>query len=201
MARPRIVVATTKRGRRLPACSRPTSTVSTVGDGLAAVEAAGALYPDRVVLDISMPALNGFEAAALIRDLPDPPRIVFATRSRTRQSPAPRPRWEPRRWCGSGRCLRGQSVARRHRRPLHRRRLGGQPGGRDRCDGIAQRLHHGPADGYAIHPVGGTHRTTHCSVRVCAYTNGSLRRCTRRRSASTASGPRGTERTAERVAT
>ena len=53
--------------------------VSTVADGQAAVEAAGALYPDLVVLDISMPGLTGFEAAALIRDLPDPPRIVFAT--------------------------------------------------------------------------------------------------------------------------
>ena len=53
--------------------------VATVADGQAAVEAAGALYPDLVVLDISMPGLNGFEAGALIRDLPDPPRIVFAT--------------------------------------------------------------------------------------------------------------------------
>ena len=53
--------------------------VATVADGQAAVEAAGALHPDLVVLDISMPGLNGFEAGALIRDLPDPPRIVFAT--------------------------------------------------------------------------------------------------------------------------
>ena len=53
--------------------------VSSVADGQAAVEAVGALYPELVVLDISMPRLNGFEAAALIRDLPDPPRIVFAT--------------------------------------------------------------------------------------------------------------------------
>ena len=53
--------------------------VATVADGRAAVEAAGALHPNLVVLDISMPGLNGFEAGALIRELPDPPRIVFAT--------------------------------------------------------------------------------------------------------------------------
>lgn len=53
--------------------------VAAVADGRAAVEAAAARYPDLVVLDISMPVLDGFEAAALIRDLPDPPRIVFVT--------------------------------------------------------------------------------------------------------------------------
>ena len=53
--------------------------VATVADGRAAVEAARALHPDLVVLDISMPGLNGFEAGGLVRDLPDPPRIVFAT--------------------------------------------------------------------------------------------------------------------------
>ncbi len=53
--------------------------VATVADGRAAVEACGALRPDLVVLDIAMPCLNGFEAAAIVRDLPDAPRIVFAT--------------------------------------------------------------------------------------------------------------------------
>ena len=53
--------------------------VATVRDGHEAVEAARTLSPDLVVLDISMPGLNGFQAGALIRDLPDPPRIVFAT--------------------------------------------------------------------------------------------------------------------------
>jgi len=53
--------------------------VATVRDGHEAVEADRTLSPDLVVLDISMPGLNGFQAGALIRDLPDPPRIVFAT--------------------------------------------------------------------------------------------------------------------------
>jgi CheY-like chemotaxis protein len=84
MARPRIVVADdhdkTRAGiASLLACDF--DVVATVADGQAAVDSAGALYPDLVVLDISMPGLNGFEAGALIRDLPDPPRIVFATAS------------------------------------------------------------------------------------------------------------------------
>ena len=53
--------------------------VATVADGQAAVEATAALQPDVVVLDIAMPVLNGFEAAAIIRDLPDAPRILFCT--------------------------------------------------------------------------------------------------------------------------
>jgi CheY-like chemotaxis protein len=82
MARPRIVVADDHDNTRAAIASLLASdfdVISTVADGQAAVEAAGALSPDLVVLDISMPGLDGFEAAALIRDLPDPPRIVFAT--------------------------------------------------------------------------------------------------------------------------
>jgi len=82
MARPRIVVADDHNTTRAWIASLLASdfdVVATVADGQAAVEAAGALHPDLVVLDISMPGLHGFEAGALIRDLPDPPRIVFAT--------------------------------------------------------------------------------------------------------------------------
>src|SRR5215204_3611759 len=82
MARPRIVVADDHDKTRAWIASLLSSdfdVVSTVANGQAAVEAASALSPDLVVLDISMPGLNGFEAGALIRDLSDPPRIVFAT--------------------------------------------------------------------------------------------------------------------------
>ena len=82
MARPRIVVADDHdktRARIASLLASDFDVVATVADGQAAVEAAGALSPDLVVLDISMPGLNGLEAGALIRDLPDPPRIVFAT--------------------------------------------------------------------------------------------------------------------------
>jgi CheY-like chemotaxis protein len=82
MGRPRIVIADDHVETRAKIASLLASdfdVVSTVADGHAAVEAVGALCPVLVVLDISMPRLSGFEAAALIRDLPDPPRIVFAT--------------------------------------------------------------------------------------------------------------------------
>src|SRR5215213_8031624 len=82
MARPRIVVAddhATTRAWIASLLASDFDVVATVADGRAAVEAAGALHPDLVVLDISMPGVHGFEAGALIRDLPDPPRIVFAT--------------------------------------------------------------------------------------------------------------------------
>jgi len=35
--------------------------------------------PDVIFLDINMPALNGLSMASLLRNLPDPPLIVFAT--------------------------------------------------------------------------------------------------------------------------
>jgi CheY-like chemotaxis protein len=82
MGRPRIVVADDHEKTRVAIAGLLASdfdVVAAVADGQAAVEAAGALHPDLVVLDISMPGLNGFQAGALIRDLPDPPRIVFAT--------------------------------------------------------------------------------------------------------------------------
>jgi CheY-like chemotaxis protein len=82
MATPRIVVADDHDNTRAwiaGLLSSDFDVVATVVDGQAAVEAAAALHPDLVVLDISMPRLNGFEAGALIKDLPDPPRIVFVT--------------------------------------------------------------------------------------------------------------------------
>jgi len=53
--------------------------VAAVGDGRAAIDAAAALLPDVVVLDISMPVLNGFEAAARLSNCARAPRIVFLT--------------------------------------------------------------------------------------------------------------------------
>jgi DNA-binding NarL/FixJ family response regulator len=48
-------------------------------DGLDAVEQCLALKPDIVVLDVSMPRLNGLEAARLIRKQSPEPRIVIIT--------------------------------------------------------------------------------------------------------------------------
>src|SRR4051812_46845215 len=82
MGRPRIVVADDHdktRGAVASLLEADFDVVATVADGQAAVAAACSLSPDLVVLDISMPGLDGFEAGARIRDLADPPRIVFVT--------------------------------------------------------------------------------------------------------------------------
>lgn len=48
-------------------------------DGLAALEAAAALMPDLIILDISMPGLGGLEVARRLRDGGSQARIVFLT--------------------------------------------------------------------------------------------------------------------------
>lgn len=52
------------------------SVVDEAGDGHEAVEKAAALSPDVVLLDISMPNLNGLDAASRIIALPAAPRVV-----------------------------------------------------------------------------------------------------------------------------
>jgi CheY-like chemotaxis protein len=82
MARPRLVLADDHSATRLlmtGLLAPDFEIVAAVADGKAALEAAAALRPDVVVLDISMPILNGFEAAAAIRQLPNAPRIVFSS--------------------------------------------------------------------------------------------------------------------------
>jgi DNA-binding NarL/FixJ family response regulator len=53
--------------------------VAAVTNGLAAVDAAAVLRPDVVILDISMPVLNGLEVAARIANGEAAPLIVFVT--------------------------------------------------------------------------------------------------------------------------
>lgn len=53
--------------------------VGMVTDGQAAVEAATKLLPDVVVLDLSMPVLNGIEAAKRMLEANPSTRIVFLT--------------------------------------------------------------------------------------------------------------------------
>ena len=50
-----------------------------VGDGEALVEAAGNLQPDVIITDISMPKLNGIEAADRLRESGSSSKIVFLT--------------------------------------------------------------------------------------------------------------------------
>jgi DNA-binding NarL/FixJ family response regulator len=53
--------------------------VATVRDGQALVDAAARLSPDAVVTDISMPVLDGIEAARKILDSNPAARVVFVT--------------------------------------------------------------------------------------------------------------------------
>jgi DNA-binding NarL/FixJ family response regulator len=53
--------------------------VGTVEDGRALVEAAIALKPDVILLDISMPLLNGIDAAVRVKQVLPETRLVFIT--------------------------------------------------------------------------------------------------------------------------
>jgi len=53
--------------------------VGAVSDGLAALESVRTLRPDVVVLDISMPGMNGLEVAAQLRRAGSQVQIVFLT--------------------------------------------------------------------------------------------------------------------------
>jgi DNA-binding NarL/FixJ family response regulator len=53
--------------------------VGAVEDGEALVEAAGNLQPDVIIADISMPKLNGIEAADRLRESGSLSKIVFLT--------------------------------------------------------------------------------------------------------------------------
>ena len=53
--------------------------VAQVADGAALVEAATRLNPDLIISDISMPVMNGFEAAAELRKRQHLVRLMFLT--------------------------------------------------------------------------------------------------------------------------
>jgi len=53
--------------------------VGTATDGPSALEAASALYPDVIVLDISMPGMTGLEVASRLRRAGSKVPIVFLT--------------------------------------------------------------------------------------------------------------------------
>jgi CheY-like chemotaxis protein len=59
--------------------ARGCTVVGAVHDGPAALEAAAALRPDVIVLDISMSGMTGFEVAARLRDAGSTAALVFLT--------------------------------------------------------------------------------------------------------------------------
>ena len=82
MTRPRVLLADDHVALRAafakllaPVCD----VIGQVSDGRALVAAAEALKPDVIVIDISMPILNGFEAGRLIKSLLPEVKLVFLT--------------------------------------------------------------------------------------------------------------------------
>ena len=59
--------------------------VGLAADGREAIDEAERLTPDVVLLDISMPVLDGFEAAAAIAKLPHRPAVLMLTGSSAAQ--------------------------------------------------------------------------------------------------------------------
>jgi DNA-binding NarL/FixJ family response regulator len=53
--------------------------IAAVANGKLAIEAAVRLAPDLIVLDISMPVLNGIEAASQLKDSGSRAKVVFLT--------------------------------------------------------------------------------------------------------------------------
>jgi CheY-like chemotaxis protein len=80
--RPRVLVAedhAEMRERIANLLASAFDVVAAVVDGQQAVEVTAALQPEVVVLDISMPVLDGIQAAIRIRRMPRAPKVLFLT--------------------------------------------------------------------------------------------------------------------------
>jgi DNA-binding NarL/FixJ family response regulator len=80
--RPRVLLVDDNEAmlaRAAAALSASCDLVGTARDGIAAIEAAAALAPDVIVLDISMPAMSGLEAATVLRDSGSTAAVIFLT--------------------------------------------------------------------------------------------------------------------------
>jgi DNA-binding NarL/FixJ family response regulator len=58
--------------------------VGEASDGQVAVQQAGELHPDMILLDIGLPTLNGLEAANRIRQVAPDAKIIFLTQNSDR---------------------------------------------------------------------------------------------------------------------
>jgi two-component system, LytTR family, response regulator AlgR len=68
-----------ERLRRLLAELGDIEVSAEAGTGVQAVQLAGELHPDVVLLDVRMPGMNGLEAARHMALLPEPPAVIFTT--------------------------------------------------------------------------------------------------------------------------
>ena len=86
--RPRVLVADDHRAMLsslVRLLSGEFDVVAAVADGLAAVTEAERLEPDLLVLDISMPGLNGIAAAARLKESGSTAKVVFVTNLSNRE--------------------------------------------------------------------------------------------------------------------
>ena len=79
---PRILIADDQEemvGAIAQALANEFDIIGTAEDGKRAIELATQLFPDILILDISMPLVNGIEAAWRLKRLASPTRIIFVT--------------------------------------------------------------------------------------------------------------------------
>ena len=83
--KPRLLIAedhASMRGKIVSLLQRDFDVVASVAEGPAAVEATSQLVPDVIILDVSMPVLDGPDVARLLKSLGCNAKIIFISVSR-----------------------------------------------------------------------------------------------------------------------